>query len=1117
MADLTEIMRNQILDLDKLSPYQERAATITHRNVVVTAGAGTGKTSTLVTRYVTLLSEIGDPRRIAAITFTDKAAREMRTRARNMLVKLAAEKGISDEVRQRWSELLSKMDSARIGTIHSLCAEIIRAHPAEAEVDPRFAFDDEGRTLVLRQQTVDATLQILVTEPEFAPLFSAFEVWKLASILRKLLAKRLDAAEAFGMEGNAAAEVIKEFRTRLVDDAEVKECIATLRAFSPADLLDDAGDKLAVQVTALLADWDEFEQALTSGGVVACLEPLRRAKSEHMNLRSGKATSEAKTTLAALRDRLDERLTPFGSLLKKDAELPTAESEAAYEVVRVALRKAFDRAHQAYKDALAENSALDFDDLEQITFELLTQRAEVRERWQGELDAVLVDEFQDTNPRQRAIAEALAGKRGCLFIVGDPRQSIYRFRGADVKVFREAEEYLVRDGAASIELKANHRTHEELLLGASDLLAEAIGTEDRPDEKYYIKFSGQDAGRKDAPERAKSPFIEFVFGAVKKATKVDEEESEADPARPVAAAALAKRLVELCEQNEIAKWSDVTLLFRASAEFGTYERALEDAGIPFVTVSGNGFMDRPEVRDLVNILRALADPMDDSAMAGALRSPAFGLSDEALFILRAGKAHFIEALSNPSDSLHADDRPLAARALRIITALRPLVDAIPVGEVLRRIVDATDLRAVLACPDPSVPTAHGGERLWRNIDKLIGDADASGVITVREFLDFLAELDDAEARSEEAPADAEGCVQLMTIHKAKGLQFPVLVLADASRGAPNKSDPVYCSRELGVHFRLDPVPLQYLLAKYRDGLEQEAEALRVLYVALTRAQEKIIINAHASLTDDRAPKPKGWAKALLDATTGVEQFQDAGESAVVLRTKSGHAVRGWSVSRILQSTAPAQPPLQVPETDHPGAPLYQPLPESVRIAHPREDETPKTWEALRSRSASEYAPADVAGTIVHAALERWIFPGDAGFESFLHGLVVMAGLSTDAQRKAATQRATTLITRLRAHPVWHEINGAEERHHEVPYSRIIDAYPANRIIDLLYRIGGQWHIIDFKTNYITNASQMSDAMEKYEPQLREYRTAVKALMNADATTRLLFLDDNGAASLKTVD
>ncbi|MGE5141582.1 MAG: UvrD-helicase domain-containing protein, partial [Rudaea sp.] len=847
-----------IISSFRLTREQYQAVT-SAGDLAVRAGAGSGKTRTLAARYLYLAERkeypADRPPRIAAITFTEKAAREMRNRIRRY-VQDWTNGDCPCEERDRWERLAANLDAARIGTIHSLCAAILRAHPAEAEIDPRFEVLDEGEAAALIAQTVDDALAWAVDNESVSPLFKFFSSNALSEILSRLVTARLETQAALLARDPAsrANDALMKELLRYTGQQQVCAALNVLRDLRKrGELSADAGENLALKVEDLLDRWERLEKALSERDYPTSARILFDIRRSAVPGIIGPKTSAAKQAVKALREQYDDMLNPWLGGKKANDTPPDPDLEEAMHEVVVALAALFDHAVREYQKAKDRLRSLDFDDLEEKA-RVLLQRDDVRRRWQRQLDAVLVDEFQDTNERQREIVDALAGsmeadRGGRLFVVGDPKQSIYRFRGADVTVFRKVEQDIRQRNGKTLLLGQTFRAHTALVNCLNEMLALAMGCDEQPERPYYIPFQPLKSDRELPEGKISAPYVEFLYGLGEKA----------ETARPAAAALLARRLCELQERGEI-RWDQVACLFRASTGFPPYEQALEAAGIPFVTVAGRGFYDRPEIRDLLNILRALSDPGDDLALAGLLRSPAFGVSDAGLYQLRWREDRpeplpFRLALREDLDSLSDDDRRRAERAREIFERLHYLVDRVSVAELIHEILNRTLYPAVLA-------SAPAGARLERNVDKLLSDAYGSGLVRVREFLEYIETLRAAGAREGEAPAEAGGSVRLMSIHKAKGLEFPVVVLADASRRRPPLTDRVLLSGEDGVAFRPDRregVPISYQLAKAMENDRADAEDLRLLYVAATRAQDKLIICAHQTRSTDV------WLNRLADA------------------------------------------------------------------------------------------------------------------------------------------------------------------------------------------------------------------------------------------------------------
>ena len=991
------------------------------------------------------------------------------------------------------------MDSARISTIHSLCAEILRAHPVEARVDPKFEVIEESLTTALRAQVVADTLANLVGLPEFAPLFGIFDTRALTNLFSYLLNKRLEAREALESPVDTS-QIISREMTALLQTPELSTPLAELRSMRGPVLTADAGNAVAQRIEEMLDLWSLAESGLASGDYLACVGYLLKARREKMSLVGGPRNSSAKEVLAILRNHYDELLNPICGGAKAGDEPPSLESEEQFSQALTLIKPAFALLEDAYRAGLDQFGGLDFDDLESKAAQLLS-RPDLQEIWQAQIDAVLVDEFQDTNQRQRTIVEALAGDSGHLFIVGDAKQSIYRFRRADVTVFRAIRQSIAHRGGLPVDLIETFRAHAPLLAGMNDLLREVMGEREIPSRPYFEPFAPLVATREQPRDGMRSPHLEFILGYGK----------GADDGRASASRALAERLWQLKKEGQIKVWDDVTLLFRASTGFPPYENAFEEAGIPFVTVAGQGFYDRPEIRDLLNILRALADPTDDLSMAGLLRSPAFGLTDAALYQLRwQGKdaRHYWGALQDDLSSLSERDQQQAKRAVGILTELFPLVDRVQVAELLKRLVDATDYRSILAIED----TGGGGGRLWRNLDKLIEDARASGKVNVRDFLEYLSVINDAGAREGEAPAEALGAVRLMTIHKSKGLQFPVVVLADASRGSRRGRDTAYLQAGLGLSFQLDPEPVLFRLAKVLENRQSEAEEHRVLYVALTRAREKLIINGHVTGEDGKGWKPFAWLQELIvPAGVDIGSVIDQAGSEVLTQTLTGQPVRSWACSNetVLQKTEIVTIKADIPEPDL--RPIFAPL--TLPVNPEDAGEEPLETRDWRVTGTLTLIPPGVVGSMVHKAIELWLFPGDPHLLPLLETAALDAGMAVKVHRDAAVNEAVELLSRLQAHPLRAEIKASTQCFHELPYTRLAGDHPETGYIDLLYRGDAGWQILDFKTDSIRDAGHRAQLVEQYTPQLQRYADVVETMLGESVTARLCFLDDRGKVEL----
>jgi len=547
-----------------------------------------------------------------------------------------------------------------------------------------------------------------------------------------------------------------------------------------------------------------------------------------------------------------------------------------------------------------------------------------------------------------------------------------------------------------------------------------------------------------------------------------------------------------------------------------YEDALERASIPFVTVAGRGFYDRPEIRDLLNALVAVSDPSDDLAMAGLLRSPAIGLCDVTIYQLRwngdqpRSLWNAVRLTTSDLRCLIAEDEAARVeRARDILTDLNRWAGRATVAQVLKRFLDATGYLAMLRLAD----TQGAGARLRRNIEKLLTDAHKSQLVSVSDFLEYVRALRDVGARESEAPVEAGGAAQLMTVHKAKGLEFPVVVLADAAHERRAVAEPVMLDADLGVLLRARDEqgarPVMQQLAARREDDREDAEDRRLLYVAATRAKEKLVISGHASLKRDGTLSLRGWLARLGEAA-GLDTLAIKDE----LTTPRTIELE-FGVSCTLYPGAPELPGVESSRLTAQPVGAIDLVPPLTPASLERADEKirvreieppPRVWRVV-PRTKRPTGPAWVVGKLVHAAIRRWRFPDVPDLKVFLYPHALEAGLTDQVEIANAMRQARRLLERFRVHRLWAEMNAAE-RWHELPYALADDA----GIIDLLYRNGdATWTIADFKTDEIRHADQVARqvAEDKYDEQLRRYADAVEAQLGVRPRTMLVFLNVAG--------
>lgn len=1100
-----------LLDQFHFKGNQEKAVIDSARAIAVTAGAGSGKTLSLVGRYLHLLEQGYPIRSILAITFTEKAAREMRSRIRNALHN--SESAIQNPIHPS-SFIIhpSEFDSARIGTIHSLCAEILRVHPAEAGLDPAFEVLEEGLSSALQAEAIESALAWATADEQSAALFGVFKENELRQILNALMTRRLDVksldADFTDFHGKEKLEsTLASYLNEHLDSPkwlDIFSDLSTRRAKSPED-------KLELARQSVLAAWNEIQKSRAAqnwDAVLVSLTALRKSISTQGQKANWDDIETVRESMKDLRDVYEEHL----KFLAEKSRFALDEKLAAS---LPAVHRLFDQTLLEYNRL--KQDRLDFDDLEGLTAQLLTAHPEICARLHSELRAVLVDEFQDTNDRQRQIVytltdfsplpsgEGLGVRAGVdLFIVGDSKQSIYRFRSADVTVFRQVQSDIRTSGGELIDLDLAFRAHKSLLNSLNSLLAPILGETDDPARPYLVPFAPLKAYRpKPERETIQPPFIEFHLGIG----------DSADEGRQSAAGTLAKRLRELHETEGFA-WGDMALLFRSSTAFPVYESALEVAGIPFITVAGRGFYDRPEIRDLLNALAAIADPTDNLALVGFLRSPAFAIPDSEIYLLRYGSPLPTGEGLGVRDALRGSTTPSHQRAYIILEELHALSSRTSAANILKKFLDLTNYRAILS----SVPN---GARLIRNVDKLLADAHRSRLVSLTDFLAYIQTLRDVSFREGEAPADASssGAVQLMTIHKAKGLEFPLTVIADASYQHRGNSAKIQLADSLLLDLRDEDFhPTAWQLASRHEADLDDAEDRRLLYVAATRAKEKLLISGHVKQKKDGLSLT-GWLSHfsfLGMATPEAFPLNEPGLTAALYSSSQTDASDSPEPdSASTDSPLPAGEGLGVrADLLDPLAPAPPPTDDKTRA---RESDPPQRVWRIVSKTKTPRAPSWLVGRLVHEALRRWHFPAevrrdfpDDGFDSFLRPFALESGLTAEDEIRAAIHESRKMMERLRTHPLFTELNSAE-RHHEVPYYS-----PEGRgYIDLLYRVNETWTIIDFKTDEVRSDDEARETIRRagYDVQVARYARAISDQLKVQAKTRLVFLNVNSSIAI----
>jgi ATP-dependent helicase/nuclease subunit A len=810
-------------------------------NVVLEASAGTGKTSVLVTRYVNLLMRGVDPANILALTFTRKAAAEMRDRIVRQLRQAAAQ-SLFD--RARWAAIRDRLPEIQISTIDAFCLSLLREFPLEADLDPGFGMADETEVPRLVDQSLDASLAIFVAlakrEPDFALVLAQLGLNRTREGLAYLVQRRL-----------VAWDVLDRFLARGPSDLTAETvCLRAVDSLLDLSLTEPfLADGPVHHPRYLLLAQDLRRLTAFQTADPAAIRGLVNRVAAHFLTKDGKL-------------RATDRIHPY-----KTDDYASAEARKRHcgEVMRLApqverivrayardlnvvlargIRRMFSIALAQYRRALDERSLLDFSDVLQRAVDLLARMdefAQSRYRLEGRYHHVLVDEFQDTSRKQwelisllvKAWAEGLGvAAQPSIFIVGDRKQSIYRFRDADVAVLQDAGVFidgLRAESNARRSITRSFRAVPELLAFVNDLFGEVGQHAKRPDDFKY-----DDDDRFPPPLAAAS---DASFGAARPVLGVS-----VGPDPETCAAAVAREIARILDEDSVrdkqtgvmrrATPGDVGILFRSRASHREFEAALEARRIPAYVYKGLGFFDADEIKDLSALIRYLANPSSNLRAAAFLRSRFVRLSDPALAQLAPRLASALTAADAPEAMavLRDDDRAALELARRDVPTWIARVDRIPPADLIERVLSECAYAYELAGPRHA--QARENVKKMRGLMRRIQNRGYATLGRIADHLDSLTAGDESNAVIEALDA-----VNLMTVHASKGLEFPIVFVVNIAKGASGFPRPV---RVGGDDVSVGPFVSDM---DEQERIREREETKRLLYVALTRARDRLYVGS----------------------------------------------------------------------------------------------------------------------------------------------------------------------------------------------------------------------------------------------------------------------------------
>jgi ATP-dependent helicase/nuclease subunit A len=1113
-----------------LTIEQQQALRTRDTSVALAAGAGCGKTHVLTERFLSHLNpasaDAPNPaqlHQLIAITFTDAAAREMRRRIRATCrdrMQQAASAG-DEQAEDYWLNMLRAIETARVSTIHAFCTSLLRRHAIAAGLEPTFGVLDQGAADVLQSQVIDDVLRDLLADrdEDTLTLASAFGLSKLKMQIRELIEYRqqpdfaawLDKSPEYAVAAWKTCFERDAFPTALAQLAQSPHAqiiCELLQSVTPPA----AKTKFIEARTELVARLPRLAEGAVTPAELSELRPYVGVQSicSAKDWPSPEQYDAYKDACKQLRDELDK-------CLKLQFE-PAAALEAAQ--LGLALLRLVDRVSQEYDRRKASQNKLDYDDLLARAFQLLSDPAQtvLRDELSKDLQLLLVDEFQDTDQLQVSLVKLLCGEKfedGKLFFVGDFKQSIYRFRGAQPQVFHDLRSAVPKRG--QLPLNENFRSQPAILDFVNALFCREFDDQYEPLRPHRRQVTAE-------------PAVEFLW-AITPAKNDRSLRGAARQARAEEARRIARRLRQLIDSDEqpIAVPSspgdtrrlelrDVAILFRTLSNVDVYESALRDYGLDYYVVGGHAFYAQQEIYDVLNLLRAVASPADEIALAGALRSPFFSLADESLYWLVEAGGTLNDGLfaTEPPAALSTDERIKVAAAAETLEHLRRRKDLIPIATLLGEALARTGYDAALLAE-------FLGERKLANLQKLLEQArtaDRGGVLDLAGFIGQLSEFVAREPKEPLAATLSESAqvIRLMTIHHAKGLEFPLVIVPDLDRPENDRSPVAAFSTALGPLVALPSdddrdqavtgMKLYQILEKHQDIEERK----RLLYVAATRAADQLILSSSLAGYDDLR---SDWMEQIA------RQFK-LETGALVAQLPLGYAV---PQIRVIEKESPTDfktlgharsPDLlhlvaDVHDLAASGGGVMPPhvLPVPVDTPARRQFSVSRLSGQIirddaRARYALQQAARQTAGTVdprelgrlVHAVLERLSPRGENPIHQWCEQLAADYVLTNVQQ---AAHLAEQMVERFMASSRWQQIAAAAVLHRELEFllawppdhdnngdGRFLQGY-----IDCLYQdAGGKWRLVDYKTNDLS-ASASAVAANRYEMQMFVYAMAAE--------------------------
>ncbi|MCL2888356.1 MAG: UvrD-helicase domain-containing protein [Elusimicrobia bacterium] len=1042
----------------KDNSVRENAVTATGRNIAVEAGAGTGKTTLLINRLCFLIAARGvAAERIVALTFTEKAAAEIKLRlaltlqkildeidapeTQNATVLMLLKHAEKEEIISRCRAALEKLDRSFISTIHSFCSYILKSYPVEAGLSPS-AVVDEGE--------------------QRARLFNrAWHIW-----LEEELTANSPSEKSW-------EEVLKQISLEEIYDYAFEICsgkVESYHPFSHAKLISEVcfeNAAMAEQMSTAFLQGPKsrkIERSLASAAVV--LQESGFAFKEKKFAPSDNPEPETLTSADQAKGWDDDNFETAAKIVEFARSVHTGR--------QVLIGKVYDLVKnftQNVRESYAAQGLLSFDDLLVKTRNLLKENIKVRSLLKEQFEIILIDEFQDTDPVQGELLLFLSEEKngaaddwkniklatGKLFVVGDPKQSIYRFRGADITAYQLFTEMILKQGGQQCFLQTNFRSAGGIIDFVNAVGGGIIKEKTGFQPSYVpILVSDKNAALPKSVE-------EIIIKSPDKQTAAAYRHNQAEY--------IAKWISENIGVLELADgrlldYKDIAILMRTSNSFNIFTDALKRHGVKYTVEEDKNFYTAQEIIDFINLLALLETPSDKNALAGVLRSPLGGFTDGKIYkIFKAGAVDIFARRAAPGFER-------VTEFYKMLAGLASLAGRVTLGELIHKILSETLFIEL-------TQRAYNGEQTVSNINKFaaaVAAETAQNPLSLGQFLLDLKEIRSSGRGEGESPLadEMQSAVSVMTIHKSKGLEFPIVFLADIFRLETHKSNAHGYSWFHNMHGLraggFADANLAFLeIQSLWHGRSEEA---RVLYVALTRAKEKLFISGQ-----DEEPR-KTAARHLINC--GV--WPEAGCEEINLKLPVEVTYQNFTPPEdfIYASRAASTSEQKIdekwPEIWAAREKKYLEIKEAQVFISPS---SLAEHDAPRSGGSED---ALALGELCHKMLELWDFKTDISPAD----ITAVAATLEIAPPENVIKEAQNIFAQFNGSQAFKMLTAAEVIAKEMPFTFLDGGKIINGVMDLVIKRGGDIFVFDYKTDKKLD-------IKIYKPQLDAYARAAREI------------------------